>query len=136
MELDYALLADKADRTQDGKLVVVGGDIDSLIVSQLPSAGQIYLVARFLLNPGEPLDGHSFSIEAESPSGTRTAVAEDVPLHTARNPLEPEQPSACRLILHLTIGVKSEGVHFLHLKLDGKEVKSFRFRVKHELEST
>lgn len=135
MELDYALLADKADRTHDGKLVVVGGDIDSLIVNELPSAAQIYLVARFLLDPSEPLEGHSFSIEAESPGGSRTAVAQNVPLSTSRNPHEPDQPSSARLILNLVIGVKAEGAHFLRLKLDGKEVKAFRLRVKFEPEN-
>jgi uncharacterized protein DUF6941 len=131
MELDYAILADKADRTYDGKLVVVGGDIDSLITTELPAAAQVYVVARLLLQPGEPVEGHTFSIEAESPSGTRTVVADNQPLTTTRNPEEPDQPSAARLILNLTIGLKSEGPHFIYLKVDGKQVKAFRFRVKH-----
>lgn len=134
MELDYALLADRADRTHDGKLVVVGGDIDTLIVSELPSSAQIYLVARLLLSPSEPAEGHTFTVEAQSPSGTRAAVAENVPIKTARNAVEPEQPSAARLILNLVIGIKSPGTHFIYLKVDGKEVKTFRFQVKHEPE--
>lgn len=129
MELDYAILAEKADRTQDGKLVVLGGDIDSVTITTLPAVFPVSLVARIFLRPDEELEGHTFGIEATSSKGTRTTVAEDVPLQARRNPIEPDQPSPCRLILNLNLVVNAPGQHFIHLMLDREEVRAIRFRV-------
>jgi hypothetical protein len=131
MELEYAFLADRADRLHDDRLVVFGGDIDKATVSSFPALFRTTLVARLRLHPEEALEGHVLGLECTSPEGKRLTLAKDVPITTIRNPDEAAQPSAARILIELTVVVGLPGPHLLHIMLDQQEVKSLRFRVIH-----
>jgi hypothetical protein len=128
MQLDYAILADRATLTHDKKLVVFGGDIDSATVQELPAVLQATLVARTVLDVGESQEGHTFGLECTSASGKRQTIADNKPLNITRES-EPEKPAASRLILELMFVVDHPGTHRFHLLLDGHEVKTLPFRV-------
>lgn len=130
MQLDYALLADKATLTHDRKLVVVGGDVDSVTVREFPALVQITLVARVLLDRGESPAGHSFGLECVTPDGDSKVVADGIPM----TPIAAESDmgeKAARLLIELAIVFSEAGAHTIRLLIDGALAKTFPFRVKH-----
>lgn len=131
MELEYAILADRADFTSDGALVLFGGDLDSIAVSEFPQIVQATLVVRLLLDPEEEPTGHTFGLHCTDAHGKHTPIVENRPIRTGRNLDEPDQPSGTRLILGLTFVAAAAGLHVFHLLVDGCEVKRIRLRVKH-----
>ncbi len=134
MQLDYALLADKATLTHDKKLVVLGGDIDSVTVRELPSLVQFSLVARTVFGQDEQREGHTFGLECVTPDGETKRVGEGLPMDPTGVPEEGRQPAA-RVIIDLAIVFSKAGAHTIRLLLDGNEAKSFPFRVKHVAEA-
>jgi hypothetical protein len=130
MILDYVILADKATTTHDGKLVVFGGDIDSVTVSELPVMISASLVARLILEVGEATEGHNFSLECTSATGNRQVVLENRPINLTRRS-EPDWPAHARLLLEIGFVVAHAGIHRFHLIVDGREMKTLNFRVSH-----
>lgn len=128
MELDYALLAERADRLHDQRLVVFGGDADQVEVAGFPAMAHLTLVARFWLFPNEPLENHVFAVEITMPSGERRLAGKSV-LNTKRNESEPDQPSAASVLANLILKIAKPGVAIFHLLMDGREVKTMRVRV-------
>jgi len=129
MELDYALLAEKAARLSDNRLVVFGGDVDSIESPLCPAIFQCSLAARLLLKPDEPLEGHAFSIEITSVAGERKQISEPQKLNTTRNEKYPNLAAGAALIIGMTIVFGKPGIHYLHLMVDGREVKSWPLAV-------
>ena len=127
MELDYAFLADRASRSQDGRLFVFGGDIDNVEAAGFPALLQCTLVARMLLYPHEDLDGHNYAIDFTSPSGERKRILEPQPLNTLRG--GGELPSGSGLTVSLTLGIRSPGHLLIHLIVDDREMKTFTVAV-------
>ena len=131
MELDYAFLAERADRLQDGRLVVFGGDADAIQPAGFPAAFQVSLVARMLLVDGENPDGHTWgvSMSPPGPEGKRSALIENQKLNGPHN-LPNGMPGGAGLIVGLTIGLKRAGIYKLHLIVDGVEVKTIPLMVE------
>jgi hypothetical protein len=130
MLLDYVILADKATVAHDGKLIVFGGDIDSVTVPELPVGIGVCLVARLVLEVGESIEGHEFSLDATSATGNRQKVLDTKPINLTRQS-EPDWPAHARLLFELGFVVSHAGVHKFHLIVDGKEIKTINFRVNH-----
>jgi hypothetical protein len=128
MRLDYAFLADKATLTHDQKLVVLGGDIDAATVVDLPALLQITLVARLLLDAGEPPAGHTFGLDCTAAGEDRKQITQSRPLHI-KQASDIGDPPAARLILDLTFVASTAGRYAFHLILDGQEMKTMPLRV-------
>jgi hypothetical protein len=127
MELEYAFFADYATIAHDKKLVVVGGDIDSVTVNELPSLARIFLVSRLIIHAGENAESHSVGLSVTSPTGEQLPIADAIPVKAKAN--ESGRPGAGRAILDLHIVFTKPGMHTFRLMIDGKEAKSFPFRV-------
>ena len=130
MELDYAILAERADGLTDGRYCIFGGDADCVEASKLPAPLQFALVARFLLGADEPLDGHTVALAITRPDGKRGDISTAVPLETKRNELDHEAPSGARVIINMVILVQDPGGYTLHIIGDGTERKAIRIYVK------
>src|SRR5262245_53605450 len=129
MRVEYAILADAATLTHDGKLVLVGGDIDSVTVHELPALVQLFLAVRLVADAGDDKDEHTYGLECVGPAGKKTVVAESMPLAPVR-PQEPGKPYAARLILDMKIVAGDPGQHLIHIFADGQDVKTVLFDVK------
>jgi hypothetical protein len=125
MELNYALLADKASRLYDGKLVIFGGDIDQVNVGMVPAIAQISLVARVTCSAGEGLDGNTFGIECTPPVGDKIIVAANQAMERFG-----EEKRSTRLIVDLVIAFSSAGTHLIHLLMNGQELTTLPLDVK------
>lgn len=123
MELDYAFLADRAERLADGRLFVYGGDVD-VISSTGPVAFSCALAARFLVSPDEVDQQHTFALEISKPDGKRDELCPTGTLNTSRNSVDANEPSGAGLVVKMTLGFSVEGKYVIHVIADGKEVKS------------
>lgn len=128
MKLDYAFLAERAAHLDDGRLVVFGGDVDLLEVGGLPIVFQTTLAARMLLEEGESPDNHSFGVALSTPDGERRVVSEGSQLNAPRT-IPEGMPGGAGLIVGLTVGIRQAGIYWIHLIVDGAEVKSLPFKV-------
>jgi hypothetical protein len=129
MRLDYAFLAERASRLEDGRLVIFGGDVDAVEPAGLPAAFQSSLVARMLLEEGESAEGHEFSICVTLPDGSRTTILERRHLNAPRN-IPAGMPGGAGLIVGLTIGLRQAGIYRIHLIVDGAELKALPLLVE------
>lgn len=128
MRLDYALLAERASRLEDGRLVVFGGDIDLIEAAGFPAAFQTSLVARMVLEDGESADGHTFGVTVTRPDETEKVVAENQHLNAPRNTPDGVRGGA-GLIVGLTLGIRQAGFYKIRLIIDGIELKSLPLKV-------
>jgi hypothetical protein len=129
MQLDYALLADNADRSADGRLFVFRGDIEAIEARGFPAVLQCALVARMLVDPEERLEGHTYAIDCTSPEGERVRISEPQPLNAVRNKHDATRPAGSGLTVQMTLGVLSAGRLQIHLIVDEVEVKTFTLTV-------
>jgi len=131
MELDYAFLAERADRLHDGRLVVFGGDADAIQPAGFPAKFQVSLVARMLLDDGENPDGHTWGVAMTSPEpdGKRKALIDDQNLNGPHD-IPPGMQGGAGLIVGLTIGLMRAGIYRIHLIVDGVEVKTLPLLVE------
>lgn len=90
MKLVYALLASGAEFTPDGRLWVLGGDIDVLYVQDTPAIQPVLtLVAKLLVPPTECETEHRLRIELTDPDNVR--IRPDAELMFAPH-IQPEYP--------------------------------------------
>ena len=123
MELAYAFLAERADRLQDGRLVVFGGDADSIQVTLFPFLLTASLVVKATLNPDEPLEGHTLAVDITGSDGVRHNVMKAVPISTTRNQMDPQQASGANVIVNMSLKIDGPGHKQIHVVIDGSEVR-------------
>lgn len=75
MQLQYAFLADLVQVNQ-GKLYVLGGDIDRLSVQEFPCNPRLSLVQKFMLEPGELDRPHTFTVTVMDEDGKKVFAAD------------------------------------------------------------
>jgi hypothetical protein len=77
MRLAYAFLADAAEFTPDGKLWVLGGDLDTIRVQEFPHTyPAMALVVKLLLHSDECGYEHQIQVRVDGPLGERVAEAQ------------------------------------------------------------
>ena len=130
MELDYAIMAERADGLTDGRYCVFGGDADCVETSNLPVPLQLAIVARFLLRPDEPLENHTVELAVTRPDGKRGVIGGPLSLETKRNEFDPDAPSGARVIINLIMLIHEQGTYALHIIGDGSDRKEIRLYVK------
>jgi len=130
MNLDYAILAERADGLTDGRYCVFGGDADCIETSNLPVPLQLAIVARFLLGPEEPLENHTVELAVTRPDGKRGLIGGPLTLETKRNEFDRDSPSGARVIINLVMLIHEPGTHTLHVIGDGTDQKEIRFYVR------
>jgi hypothetical protein len=130
MQLDYAFLAHNAGFLKDDKLVVYGCEVELISVPIMPIPGlPIAIVAKLLLAPDEPLDGHTYSVQFRKPNGELIPLAENHPLRTVRNAIFPDRPSGASVVVNAVIGIEAPGEYAFIVFADGRELKTLRFMI-------
>jgi hypothetical protein len=63
VEFDFALLADRASETPEGKLDIIGAGFDTIVSRQVPTRHpRMGLAIRFVLEPAELAEEHRVEI--------------------------------------------------------------------------
>ena len=128
MDLDFAVIADYAATTTDGKLMI-GGIFDTIWVNEVPAVQPFMsVVLRIRAHPGEE-GGHEVRVRLVDPDGHEVIEGLDAPLMLAE--LDPLDGGTAQLILQL-VGVElgSEGRHGVDVFLDGRFERTVDLFVK------
>jgi len=133
MDLDFAVIADYASNTNDGKLVI-GGIFDTIWVNEFPAIQPFMtVVLRIRAHPGEE-GGHEVRVRLVDPDGRDVITSLDAPIMFAE--LDPIDGGTAQMVLQL-VGVElaSEGRHAVDVFLDGRFERSVALFIKKALPS-
>jgi uncharacterized protein DUF6941 len=132
MQLVYAFFADAADVGLTGKISLVGGDFETIFVSQVPTLHpQFALVARLLVSPEECEKSHAAHLYYVAPNGTTTMPVVTFQFTPHIVPGREGQPVRYFLVTNLALVVFLElGEHVFHLVVDDKDLGTIPIRVE------
>ena len=126
MDLDYALLAQNAEFTPDGRLHVFGGSVEHYAAAGFPSTGaSLVLVLRLLARGNEHVSEHTLNLELRGPDGK--PVNKPRPVKFRFNPPQDDPPR--RGSYFAVIGLQeavfpAPGEYQLRISVDDQRVKS------------
>lgn len=126
MRLAFAFLADAAQFTVDGRLWVLGGDLQFIEASDLPvDHPALTLVVKAFIDPDECGQEHIFSVDVEEPSGRIAHLPASEPITPRRSKEHPELPVGIALALNIQqVQFTHFGVFHFRVKLDDQELTS------------
>ena len=128
MDLDFAVIADYAANTSDGKLVI-GGIFDTVWAQELPAVQPFMaVVLRIAAHPGEE-GGHDVRVRLVDPDGHELIGPMEAPIMFAE--LDPIDGGTAQLILQLAgVTLPSAGRHSVDVFLDGRFERSVALFVR------
>lgn len=122
MKLEFAILAENADRLEDGRLVIFGGDFNLFQVSQVPATIPFCLVCKLSTARGEPLSGHQFKLEIENPAGERQQMSADGAEIAFGQPPSQQLPSIAHVFTRLIIKFSTVGLYSVYVMVNDTEM--------------
>jgi hypothetical protein len=124
MQLAYAIVADAAQVTSDGKVSMLGGGFDTIRVPSLPFIHPtLALVALLDVAKDESNRDHQLRIEFIGPLGSRPNPPAMSTFRPQPNPAGSDRPIRFQFVANLQ-GVLFEqfGKHVIRLVVDGEEL--------------
>lgn len=129
MELDFALLAERADSSRDsGLLHIFGATVNIFRVTGLPMLVQCAVVMRFKGATGEQETVHDVSIDAIGTDGNRSSATVQCKLGTMA--ADQHNPPAANLIVQTGLLATAPGPCSFVICIDGKAVKTLPFVIE------
>ncbi|MBA3484259.1 MAG: hypothetical protein H0T51_20855 [Pirellulales bacterium] len=129
MELDFALLAEAADTSIDGKLHMLGGGFDGVAIPHIDyTAPPMAIIARFSVDATEFETEHTLGFRLIRPDGAEKWIVEDAKLQFAR-PLEEWRRSQTVAIVRAAMKFEQIGKYEIHVYGDGVHLKTLDMHV-------
>lgn len=131
MEIDFAILAERAETGSKGLLQLFGGGLNQITAAAFPALAQLAIAVRFVGQPTEAGTTHSLSLAITSPRGERSVIPEtrDIQLPASDSEDRYNRPGAL-VVFELIIAFVSAGPYAFHLGIDGADAKELRLLVK------
>ena len=121
MQLAYALLAQSAEFSRDGKLYVLGGDFDTIWANSFPAAHPFMcVVVKLVASPEDLGQEHGLTVRLVAPEGNLIAQA-TIPVRLPADAVH-RQPKVGLLANILGATFAAPGPHVVVLEVDGNEV--------------
>lgn len=129
MKVAYALLANAAEFTPDGKLYLLGGDIDTINASTLPVIYPfMVIVLKFRFSASESLQPRTLRLVPLGPDGQVMRPPMDMPLLPPRASSPESGLGICINLVNADFPVLGEYV--FRIEVDGLEVAQLPLRVR------
>ena len=122
MELDFALMADKADPSPGGSMHLWGAGFEGLIAPAFPAVHQFTVVVKMLASRDEVQVRHSIAFEVIDADGQRKEIMSDANARLPQ-PKNPSRPIYATFVLGLAYGFTKPGLYTFKFLVDGREVK-------------
>jgi hypothetical protein len=118
MQLKFAMLADWAGETREGKLVI-SGEFDTIFAPQVPAVHpSMYFVARLHANITEGSD-HTLVLSLISPAQETIVQTDEIPF--AFLPSGPGRPLKGQVIVHVSpLELPAIGKYHFELRVDNR----------------
>lgn len=131
MKLAYAMLADSAQFTPDGRLWMLGGDIDTIYARTLPARHPVLTVVfKVLFTPEECEKEHTVRITLTNPEGATITPDEALSFVPHASPERPGEDVGVGLPA-VILGPEFHllGTHVCHIWVDDQEVSQLPLRI-------
>jgi hypothetical protein len=131
MRLGYAILADAAEVSPNGKISILGGEISTLALPQFPMLyARLSFVAKLQLEPDDYGRDHTFRLELVEPEEKRVVVGEPVPFNV---PLGEDAPQNALIAGNIPpLLFRMPGTYELQLFTDDQLVASLPLLVQEQ----
>ena len=128
MRLEWLILADAAQNV-GGKLFLLGGGWETLMVNTVPVQQQMALAIAFDVTWNETNERHPFQILIQDQDGAELAKVEGE-FEVGRPPgIPPGQSQRFQMAAPATLSFQAYGTYVIKVLLRGEEVGSIRFHV-------
>jgi len=123
VEVGFGMLAVFAELTADGKVSVIGGDIDTLRGKFPATLGlPLYVVLKLIFQPGETERDYELVMQVVSPKGNVLQGGGQT-IHPAR-PVRPDLPTKVGVLLVLqSLTIPEVGDYLVRFSLNGRVIK-------------
>lgn len=130
MEVEYALIADAAQTSPDGKLYVMGGGIDRIFADQYPALHPtMALVVKIRLHPVECDKPHKLAIELWNEDGQQFGPKIEGEFEAKRQPKA--RSGSVQMVLNIMgLEFPKEGDYEFHISVNGQYLKSLPLYVE------
>ena len=124
MQLAFAVLADFAEITSEGKIAMLGGDFDTIKSPAFPSIHpRLSLVVKLNVEPAEYDKEHQLLVEVLDPQGTSILPAITSVFTPRVGPGGPDRPLKYSFVLNFHLFMLStSGKYLFRLFVDSKEI--------------
>lgn len=131
MRLGYAFLANAGEFTPDGKLNVLGGDLDTLAGTGFPlTHPYMVLIIKLLLDSDDMGREHALRVETLTPSGDLIRDPLEIPIIAPTDAPRPGHPPALAFVMQMANLVFGEpGKYVWRVYADGSELASLQLHV-------
>jgi hypothetical protein len=120
-EVAFAFLANSAELLADGRLVVIGPDIDQLFCVQIPTSAQLSFVVKLIFAAEESSRSHTVAIEYAKPDGTRARLTQSIPLSLRLNPGNPAADVKTAVVAVLGLNLDAPGGYTFYVMVDEQD---------------
>jgi len=128
-EVAFAFLANVAELLMDGRLVVIGPDIDGFMCSQIPIGAQLSFVAKLIFAAEEVSQSHTFSIEYAKPDGTRVPLVTSLPIVLRVSQENPTGDVKTVVVAAMGMNFDAPGKYTFYGKVDQQDVVNRSFNI-------
>lgn len=124
MKLAYALLADAAQTTPDGKISMLGGDFDSIFAQTFPARhSSLTLVMRFDVEKEECGLEHQFRVAISGPLNTPVVAPLTGAFVPQASPVYLNRPVKAFVTMMLqNLTFESQGTYNFNITVDGRSM--------------
>jgi hypothetical protein len=131
MKVPFAFLADFAVAHPDGKIYVIGGGWDTILVGSLPATHpHLSLVLKFEFTPAECGLQHTITIHPLDADGAPFLQVTTMQAVPQKNPQYPRLPVGLQYVLNVQgLMLTKEGEYIFSILVDGQEAASIPIRV-------
>jgi len=124
MKLGYALLADAAQVTPDGKLSMLGGDFDTIFVRSFPAQhSSLALVVKLDAARDDCGREHEMRVTSSGPLNSSFLPAVESRFTPQLNPLFANRPTRVLLVFNFqSLMFPNQGKYQFHITVDGTQL--------------
>ena len=130
MEIRYMILARYAEYSPDGKLTLIGGDIEKYVWDEFPVVQPILFAAtRLVLNREDTRTSHRFKSMIQNADGETIADGVEGTIHDLEMPPDMTELGACMILSFAGVVYPKPGWYKMVLSIDDEVAKEVRYRV-------
>jgi hypothetical protein len=121
---------------QTGLVSVLGAFADQIVGPQHPVRGQLWLVARLILDDADFDDAHVIIVVVEYQDGKEQVARFEAMTGTPRptpGSFDPDMPFGANLLLPMPLEFRRDGIYTVSLRIDGEVAWSAPLRVSTQL---
>lgn len=130
MQINYAFLADAAEFTPDGRLWMLGGDVDTIYTPQVPAThAELSLVIKLIIDPADSETEHQIHFQLLDPNNI--PLVPESGFSFRPNPSQdPDLPNGYGICLGFQqLKFQQLGKHTVVVRIDGEERKRLPLKI-------